>query len=167
MGEIEYLDDVRVGPDQGIGGSTHGLDAKYRTWITQYQANNNTHHACGYASAEMKKAFPELCLVRGHVHWDVNWAGHKPIQGGMEHWWCEDKDGLIYDPTQNQWDQVSVGCSPVYIWEPVDESQAHTFPTGKCPDCGDYTYRGEDFCSDDCANSYHRYIQSEVGRYRN
>lgn len=44
---------------------------------------------------------PSLRLVRGH-YFDVFW-------GMQPHWWCEDKDGKIVDPTKDQFPTKGTG----------------------------------------------------------
>lgn len=44
---------------------------------------------------------PELRLVRGYY---LCW-----FWGKQEHWWCEDKDGNIIDPTKDQFPSKGMG----------------------------------------------------------
>lgn len=49
---------------------------------------------CKEMSQELVKADPSLTLVRGHYHC--------PIWGKQAHWWVNDEDGNIIDPTARQ-----------------------------------------------------------------
>lgn len=49
---------------------------------------------CKEMSEALVKENPELRLVRGY-YFDALW-------GKQGHWWCEDKDGNIIDPTKDQ-----------------------------------------------------------------
>lgn len=110
------------------------LTKTYQDWI----ANNvvDPQYRCEYWSKEMVKAFPELKRIRGYfvIH-NVN---------RIPHWWLEDVDGNVIDPTSSQF-LLSNDCS----YEGLDETISQ--PTGKCINCGEFCYTQEAFCSDTCA----------------
>ena len=103
---------------------------QYRKWIDENVSD--PYNACREATEEMAAAFPDLERVRGHYHC--------PDLGKRPHWWLLDPNGVIVDPTA---DQFPSGGSGAY--EAWDESQPE--PTGKCPNCGDYSYGSQYFCS--------------------
>lgn len=97
----------------------------YKTWISNYRFKHKyLAGACGSATLEMCKTFPELKRIPGHV---VLASGHK-----VEHWWCEDNDGNIIDPTVGQWALLPAEYIP---WVPGDE-----VCVGKCMNCGNGIY---------------------------
>jgi len=49
---------------------------------------------CKEMSEALIKENPELRLARGWYHC--------PIDGKEQHWWCEDKEGNVIDPTVKQ-----------------------------------------------------------------
>lgn len=100
---------------------------------------------CGHVTAEMKEAFPELRRVRGHV---LHRGKRYP------HWWCQAEDGQIIDPTVNQF---LPHPTPEQYEEHLDQDPE---PTGKCYNCGEYTYDGASFCTDLCESSYRSYIEN-------
>lgn len=114
----------------------------YQKYIANLKLTYST--AFGYCKPvcqEMNKVFPELKLVRGH-YYDASW-------GERMHWWLVDPDGNIIDPTAIQFPSKGKG---VYI--PWDESQPE--PTGKCRQCGEYTYNGQNI-HDACFSAYLEY----------
>jgi hypothetical protein len=112
---------------------------KYADWICEWCFQNNTTGKCEIATIEMLKNFPELIRVRGHYYCSV-W-------GEREHWWLETSEGGVIDPTASQFPTRGHG---VYV--PWDESQPE--PTGRCPNCGEYSYNGETCCSDLCSTEF-------------
>jgi len=114
----------------------------YQNWIdknVEIPQNN-----CESYSQDMLDTFPELIRVRGHYD--------EPCIGKRPHWWLKTKDGLIVDPTAEQFS----GPKLYYFYEEWDESQPE--PTGKCPNCGGYCYDGLYVCSDKCEKEYSDYI---------
>lgn len=73
---------------------------------------------CGHATSEMVKEFPELTRVPGIVYFPF---------GSSEHWWCEDEEGNIIDPTASQF-RGTLSYRVVLIIEEVC--------LGKCMNCG-------------------------------
>jgi hypothetical protein len=109
------------------------MKKEYEEWIAANVTDGGLGQ-CQEVTEQMLAAFPELIRVRGH------YACH--IWGPREHWWLDD-DGVIVDPTAEQFPSKGAG---VYIpWEEGREE-----PTGKCMNCGDYCYGGSFFCSDAC-----------------
>lgn len=106
----------------------------YGAWIERYQAAHpKLLGLCAEATLEMQTAFPELRRVRGHV--DIN--ERKP----WSHWWLVTPSGEIVDPTARQF--------PVILeYQPWDEARSE--PTGKCLNCGDYTFNGAYLCGEVC-----------------
>ncbi len=115
--------------------------AKYSSWMKNLKLDSHTAYGkCELYSKEMNEKFPELILVRGHYDC-LLW-------GLREHWWLKDKNGTIIDPTYMQF--ISGGT---YI--ELDESLPE--PTGKCPQCGEYTYNNQSL-HDECASKYMNYL---------
>lgn len=99
--------------------------------------------ACTAATEEMVKAFPELRRVRGHY-------------GNSSHWWCEDADGNVYDPSVAQFYRPST-----YTEYSGPE------PVGKCMECGELVWSmeyGSYACSKECAYSLNAYYSALVQR---
>lgn len=59
---------------------------------------------CYEMCQELLKQRPELRLVRGHIH--VPFWVSEPMQ---QHWWLEDPEGNVVDPT---WEQFPFGKAP-------------------------------------------------------
>lgn len=97
----------------------------YEEYIKAYRARTNfVFGKCQEASKEMKEAFPELTIVRGHIT-DAYWG----VRG---HWWLIDLDGNIVDPTASQFPALLE-----YIaWKPGDP-----ILVGACMECGNSRYR--------------------------
>lgn len=115
----------------------------YARWIAAYaeERNGNLTAQCGVATQRLVKDHPELERVRGGV---VLFTGNF-----AHHWWCITPDGTIIDPTAAQF-------TGIVSYHPRDESQPA--PTGKCPNCGEYCYDDNDFCSKRCERSYLAYL---------
>jgi len=95
----------------------------------EYIKNLNLDYSKAYGKCEkickeMKEVFPELKLIRGHYYCIV-W-------GERQHWWLEAEDGKVIDPTAIQFPSKGTG-----VYEPWGDKEE---PTGKCPNCGEYTY---------------------------
>ena len=104
------------------------------------------------------QAFAErfgLTLCRG---WYVlDYPNQQPDEKGhaTEHWWCEDAQGNIIDPTASQF-------RPGGRYSKF-ESGEFKMRIGACPNCGGDLYDGDgDFCSDECFESYTAYITREA-----
>lgn len=108
----------------------------YAEWIAENVAE--TYGRCAEMTLAMVTQFPELRRVRGHYHCRF-W-------GAREHWWCVAPDGKIIDPTAAQFPSKGHG-------EYIEHIEGSPEPTGKCPDCGGYTYKGNTFCSPECEES--------------
>jgi hypothetical protein len=110
----------------------------YAEWIKENVPE--TRGTCREVTRDMLKAFPHLRRVRGHYHcW---------IWGEREHWWLVN-GGEIIDPTVDQFPSRGQGT---YVELPED---AQT-PTGRCPNCGDYCFDGEqvhEHCHDEFLRS--------------
>lgn len=102
--------------------------------------------ACAEVTEEMVEVFPELTRVRGHYH-DPQW-------GQREHWWCVTEDGDIVDPTAHQF--PSKGEGEYVRWIEGDPE-----PTGKCPECGEYTFNDDTFCSEGCGDDFDTRLRNE------
>lgn len=109
----------------------------YDAWIRTHVPEDPTG-MCSDVTKQMIIEFPELRRVRGHVRWP---GETRP----WPHWWCIAPDGCIVDPTAAQF-------PPQMIYMAHDEREPE--PTGKCPECGDYTYHSNTFCSDDHYRAY-------------
>ena len=104
----------------------------YQKWMKQNILD--PYGTCCHATKLMQEEFPELERVRGH-YYDTIW-------GEREHWWLIAPKGKIIDPTAQQFPSKGMG---VYVqWEGGPE------PTGKCPNCGQYVYNGDQICSKKC-----------------
>lgn len=117
---------------------------EYFDWIKQYiiAKNGDIINKCEQATKLMKKKFPELVRVRGHVIIQV------PLTGAIrkcQHWWLKTSDNIIIDPTRLQFVNI-LG------YEEWDESKPE--PTGKCPNCGEFCYNGDFCCSEQCHNEF-------------
>jgi len=116
------------------------MKTEYKTWIEENVSD--TYGTCREVTERMAEAFPELRRVRGH-YFCFLW-------GRRQHWWLEDEDGNIIDPTAHQFPSKGYGD-----YEKWDESKLE--PTGICPNCGDLCYSGHTCCSEVCSNAYARY----------
>lgn len=121
----------------------------YRRWIDDYveSVGGDVLQRCASATIEMQRDFPELKRVRGHVL-----VPTPDYPGGIKkwpHWWLETEDGILVDPTAAQFPE---GCD----YAPWDEAKGD--PTGKCLDCGEYTFNGHSFCNDNCERAYRAYL---------
>lgn len=164
---------------QGKGGDHHTTDPRYIAWITQYvraidederyvgdwTLASKLKGMCGSACSDMLEVFPELRCVRGTVV-SKAWVAKHPTENLQEmicpddgHIWLETEAGEIVDPTAAQ-----LGNREDALYVAFDESQAHTLPTGKCPNCGDYCYNGTDCCTEECFYAYAAYLGLEVSK---
>lgn len=60
---------------------------------------------CKEACETLLLTRPELRLVRGHYHC--------PMWGAREHWWLQDGEGAIVDPTVEQFPTLGAGAEYV------------------------------------------------------
>jgi hypothetical protein len=129
----------------------------YEAWIADYVVRQNGHvlGKCRAAVTEMCAAFPELREVRGHLY--CSW-------GQRAHAWCETPEGLVVDPTQDQFPDIY----HYEEWRPGDK-----VTIGKCMDCGveiqepifdlnEIPPRRE-FCNDFCYRNFATYLNMGVG----
>ena len=115
------------------------LLAKYRT----------SHHKCGIFVRAMQAKFPELRRVPGFYFTPDG-------QGSFgEHWWLQDAEGGVVDPTADQFPCLDQGR---YV--PYDPA-VHLTVKGKCQHCGVglYLRQGTSACSQACAQA----IQEALG----
>lgn len=127
------------------------MEEKYREWIKQNvpQSVDRVVGTCKKYSKLMLKDFPELILVRGHVKIPGDYNPSFPH--GYPHFWLKTSVGEIVDPTKKQF-----GTFCIYEeWNETGEE-----PTGKCPNCGEYCYRGRYCCSEKCEKEYIAYCSS-------
>lgn len=68
---------------------------EYRNWIEDYICKNDIRNMCYRVAEEMTERFPELNRVEGHL-----WL--KDTKKPIKHFWCEDKNGNVIDPTISQ-----------------------------------------------------------------
>lgn len=126
----------------------------YADWIAAYVARHNgfVRGKCAQAVEMMVAAFPELRRAGGFAH--VSW-------GRDQHWWCVAPDGLIVDPTVQQFGPPG---TPIR-YEELDLNDPATrarVPTGKCMDCGGDVYGGDTFCSTECAAATEAYMKAPL-----
>lgn len=95
---------------------------------------------CKEMSEQLVADNPTFRLVRGHYVC--------PIWGKQQHWWCEDIDGKVHDPTARQFPSKGMG---EYI-----EYDGFV----ECEECGAHIKEDEAYpmgrffvCSDICARS--------------
>lgn len=111
-------------------------------WIAEHVQGDPTGK-CAEVTAEMAEAFPWLRRVRGHYFCVVTGRDHP-------HWWMQDADGQVIDPTASQFPSNGAG---IYTEHEGPE------PSGKCPNCGGYVYDGGTVCGDMCARQYEAYCR--------
>ena len=121
--EQQRLREVILVGDEGMS------DEERLSWVLK--------GTCGWAVDQMVAAFPELRRVRGHY-------------GFTPHWWCVAPDGVIWDPSQRQF---QVAAAYVEYTGPD--------PIGKCMNCGDLIWTGTrtSACSDECERELEFYYR--------
>lgn len=107
------------------------MNAEYQQYIDNLKNVKNT---CKKTTLKMQSVFNELIRVRGY--YDDVFLGKRP------HWWLITHDGEIIDPTAKQF-------APYGDYLTFDETSPE--PTGKCLNCGEYTFGYNIFCCDYCA----------------
>ena len=70
---------------------------KYGEWI-QENVSQPCHGMCETYAKEMSKSFPELHPVAGRAEVE-DLVGDRYLAA---HWWCEDDQGNVIDPTVKQ-----------------------------------------------------------------
>ncbi len=121
------------------------MKKKYQDYINLLPKYWQITGKCEEECKKMKEKFPELEMIRGFffcVHW-----------GKREHWWLE-LEGEIIDPTRTQY-PTPIGLE---TYEPWTEGTKE--PTGKCPNCGNYSYDKNTCCSNKCSNEYLGYLNN-------
>lgn len=116
----------------------------YLRWIAQH-VGADPHRQCEEVTKRMAAAFPELRRVRGHYVC--------PSEGPQPHWWMVTPDGIVVDPTKEQFTSQGQG-----VYKPHEGPE----PTGNCLNCGALVYGETPFCNLDCTNEFSAHIQSEV-----
>ncbi len=101
---------------------------------------------CEKYSKEMYKAFPELILCRGIVHFSKENCA--PGKQSQPHWWLKTTKGKIIDPTFKQFLQFG----GVERWDEINEKDIDlNSKTNKCMNCGVYFVGLPDnICSSSC-----------------
>lgn len=121
----------------------------YAAWIAEYLGRFRIPEAClgrcQEAVTEMHRAFPELTIVKGHVHCAAPW-------GKRGHWWLTTADGAIIDPTRAQFNSTIV-----WAYEPYVEGD--DVRLGACMECGASIWGPPDsghpyFCSRKCEGAF-------------
>lgn len=124
----------------------NAMKKEYKDWI-ESNVEGNGYGKCAEVTSAMAEAFPELTRVRGH-YYCIRW-------GERAHWWLKTSDGEIVDPTASQF--PTKGRGHYQEWDESNEE-----PTGICPECGKYVYGGKSLCSDECEQSYMRYLETGI-----
>lgn len=109
----------------------------YEKWIEEHVKNPRAQ--CEEITRNMQNAFPELTRIRG-FYCCLGWRK-------SEHWWLQDKDGNIVDPTKSQF--RSQGGGEYEGW-----SEGAKEPTRKCLNCGGYSYDYKQCCCDSCYKEF-------------
>lgn len=117
---------------------------EYSLWIKENVPKDPTA-LCKEYSLKMHEAFPELELMRGHVH-IVFGAKRK-----WPHWWLKTDKGIIVDPTKAQFPGIL-----------QYEEHVGAEPKGKCVHCGEYSFEDPNFCSDACSTEFMSRLNGKV-----
>ncbi len=129
------------------------LAPKYQRWIMKYVAwqRGFVRGRCDRATALMVEQFPELKRQPGFVH--CSW-------GADQHWWCVTEDGVIVDPTANQF-PGTFHYDPIDVTNPEDVKR---IPIGVCANCSADIYPDSEctntVCSEACHRAYVAYCNS-------
>lgn len=122
-------------------GRAEAMKPEYEAWIAA-EVSDPTGR-CAETTLRMVEAFPELRRVRGHFD--------DPSIGSQPHWWCVDPAGEIVDPTVRQFPCWYAGHY---------EEHVGPEPTGKCMNCGGYTYAPRSTtCSEACDRELVAYLE--------
>jgi len=110
---------------------------------------------CQSFSESFAERFPELITVPGHCGGPGWWN---------EHWWCEDKNGKIIDPTAVQFGDG------LRDYEPMSSGKI-PYKVGRCPQCGADIYSDSEeatggFCSEGCQKWFERDMEKELENRR-
>ena len=123
---------------------------QYNAWIQEYIkcTEGNVLGKCAAAVLEMVEAFPELKKIRGHV------AIPDPDSATgfrmWPHWWCVSPTEERVDPTASQF--------PIILFY-EEWNDAKPEPTGKCGNCGEYCFNGDNFCCSHCESA----VRADLG----
>lgn len=129
---------------------------EYARWIElHYPTPQSALKQCEPAVHAMILYFPELTIVKGQA---VVEEPHGFPSTKTDHWWCITAKGEVIDPTAHQYP------TRIIRYEPLDESRVE--PTGKCPNCGCFSYGGSTCCSEKCSKEYKKYIEEMEERDR-
>lgn len=121
------------------------METKYKEWIEK-NVEGDGYAQCAEVTLKMQEAFPHLIRKRGFYIC--------PFWGERTHWWLQEEDGTIVDPTARQF-TLSNGTGEYKVLERDEDC-----PTGVCMDCGAHVYRHQTFCSVRCERTYTNYINS-------
>ena len=106
----------------------------YKSWISS-NVPDNCQGLCKKFATLMFETFPELRLVRGHY---IDLGGHYHA-----HWWCEDINDNVIDPTASQF--TAHGFYEEFVGPE---------PVGRCLECGCLTYHDPQFCDVSCSTAF-------------
>ena len=130
------------------------MDLKYQMWIEKNYPNRMASYgACKEATLKMVTDFPELKRKSGQVF--VLGYEHEVL-----HWWCEDAEGNVIDPTANQY--TDAGYVVMGYEEYPEDHPARSFDRKKCMECGEYYYQTPEFvkfspcCSQECIRAFEK-----------
>jgi len=118
------------------------MNPAYAEWIEGYivrQPGRFLRGKCKEATIAMVASFPELRQACGFTY---------SIHGREQHWWCVTPDGIVVDPTGEQY---TGGVMEYEELDPNDPETQRKVPTGVCQNCGEDVYGGAMHCSDACA----------------
>ena len=139
--------------------------AAFKSWNPPATERDICRNKCTWWAKTFQERHPELTLVRGFfgIRNPENPCTEVAI---IEHVWFTTELGEIIDPTRAQFGSLQEGWSDLY--RVFDPEQDHIL-IGKCPNCGEEIYGLEkdgpkDICSEECAESYTRYITREAAR---
>lgn len=126
--------------------------SQFIAWIERYvaaQPHRFVRGKCAEATTLMIQDFPQLRRTGGFAHWAIP---SRDIHD--QHWWCVTPEGIIVDPTAEQFE----GSIVKVRYEELDltkEEDRLRIPIGKCMGCGEPTFQGGyayNFCSERCEN---------------
>jgi len=107
----------------GFGVRASPSTVEYADWVYHWGRAHVLAGGCRKASEAMQREFPEMLVVPGKVELV---AQVEPV----EHWWCVDAFGDVWDPTASQF-YYAGGVVKYMPWEPNDPVRV-----GVCMQCG-------------------------------
>ncbi len=121
------------------------IEPKYTRWIMRYliYAKGFVRGKCDAFTRQMVEAFPELTRQPGFVQ--CSW-------GQEQHWWCVTLDGIIVDPTVNQFNGGLIHYDPIDVNDPDDVAR---IPIGSCANCSEDIYPDSECTNTVCSNRCH------------